>query len=142
MAVTEEIIKKYQAFFENLTDENVDEFRNLAVPRIRYQDPFMDSRGIDAVTASMHKWFKNLTEIQFQMTSHGVDGFMVFQHWIMKFRIRKLPKRLWELEGISKITFNEFGKVIDQIDYWDSAPLLESIPVLGKIVTLLKKFFG
>jgi hypothetical protein len=60
----------------------------------------------------------------------------------MRFRIRKLPKRLWELEGVSKVVFDENGKVTDQIDYWDSSPLLESVPVLGKAVTLLKKLFA
>jgi hypothetical protein len=60
----------------------------------------------------------------------------------MRFRIRKLPKRLWEIDGMSKVTFNENGKIIDQVDYWDTSPIFASVPVLGKIVTLIKKFLS
>ena len=142
MALLDETITRYQAFYEHLTDENVEDFRVLATPNVRYRDPTMDSKGIEAVTATMHKWFHDLDEIQFQMMAHAVDGLVVFQQWVMRFRIRRLPKRLWELEGVSKVVFDENGKVTDQIDYWDSSPLLESVPVLGKAVTLLRKLFA
>ncbi|MGD8752993.1 MAG: nuclear transport factor 2 family protein [Anaerolineales bacterium] len=139
MTLREETITRYQAFFENLTDENVEDFRQLAAPEACYRDPFMDSKGHEAITASLHKWFQNLDEIQFILTDHAVNGLIVFQHWIMKFRIRKLPKKLWNLEGVSKITFNMHGMVIDQVDYWDATPMFESVPILGNIITLIKK---
>ncbi len=142
MALIDEAMSKYQAFFETLTDETVEDLRILATPHFRYRDPTMDSQGIEAVTASMHKWFRDLEGIKFVKTGHAVNGLVLYSQWIMTFRIRKLPKRLWELEGLSKITFDENGKVSDQIDYWDTSPMLESVPVLGKIVTLLKKFFS
>jgi steroid delta-isomerase len=141
MALLDETITKYQAFFENLTDAKVEEFRDLAIPNVRYRDPLMDSKGIDAVIASMHNWFRYMDEIQFEMKDGAIDGLVGFQNWVMKFRIRKLPKRKWELDGMSKVTFDENGKIIDQIDYWDPSPIFESVPVLGKIVTLIKKFY-
>jgi limonene-1,2-epoxide hydrolase len=142
VALLDKAIASYQAFFENLTDETVEDLRILATPHVRYRDPTMDSKGIDAVTASMHKWFRDLNEIQFEMKDSAVDGLVGFQNWIMRFRIRKLPKRLWEIDGMSKVTFNENGKIIDQVDYWDTSPIFASVPVLGKIVTLIKEFFS
>jgi hypothetical protein len=142
VALLDKAIASYQAFFENLTDETVEDLRILATPHVRYRDPTMDSKGIDAVTASMHKWFRDLDGIQFRITGGAVDGLVLYSHWIMTFRIRKLPKRLWELEGMSRITFEEDGKISDQVDYWDSSPMLESVPILGKIVTMIKKFFS
>jgi hypothetical protein len=142
VALLDEAMSKYQAFFETLTDETVEDLRILATPYVRYRDPTMDSKGIDAVTASMHKWFRDLEGIKFVVTGHAVNGLVLYSQWIMTFRIRKLPKRLWELEGLSKITFNENGKISDQIDYWDTSPILESVPILGKIVTLLKRFLS
>jgi steroid delta-isomerase len=142
VALQDEAIARYKAFFETLTDESVEDLRMLATPHVRYRDPTMDSKGIDAVTASMHKWFHDLEGIKFVITGHAVNGLVLYSQWIMTFRIRKLPKRLWELEGMSKVTFDKDGKVSDQIDYWDSSPMLEGVPVLGKIVTLVKKFFA
>lgn len=139
MSVASETIARYQAFFESLTDSSVEDFRNLAAPTVRYRDPLMDARGIDAVAASMHKWFRDMDGIQFHMTRHAADDLVVFQHWTMKFRVKKLPKRLWELEGMSKVTFDDSGRVVDHIDYWDTSPLFESVPVLGAAVKLIKK---
>jgi steroid Delta-isomerase len=143
MPVASETIAEYQKFFESLTDASVDGFRDLAAPTVRYRDPLMDSRGVDAVLASMHKWFRDMDDIQFHMTKHAADDLVVFQHWTMKFRVKKLPKRLWELEGVSKVTFDDSGKkVIDHIDYWDTSPLFESVPVLGAAVRLIRKLIA
>ncbi len=141
MAISDDVIATYQAFFENLTDERVEDFRNLAADEVRYRDPLMDSRGIDAVVSSMHKWFQDMDGIQFRMMKHAQTDLVLFQHWVMTFRIRKLPKRLWELEGVSRVTFDTAGKVVDQIDYWDTAPMFESVPVLGRAVRLIKRLF-
>jgi steroid delta-isomerase len=125
-----------------LTDNTVEEIRNLAVPEFRYRDPFMDAHGIDAVVYHLHKWFQDMSDIKFIMEEYAVDNLILFQHWKMNFRLRGLPKRLWELDGVSRITFNEEGKVVDQIDYWDAAPLFEYVPVLGAAVKLIRKFMA
>ncbi|MEQ8798571.1 MAG: nuclear transport factor 2 family protein [Salinisphaeraceae bacterium] len=141
MAISDDVIATYQAFFENLTDASVEDFRNLAVDDVRYRDPLMDSQGIDAVVSSMYKWFHDMDGIQFRMMQHAQTDLVLFQHWVMTFRIRKLPRRLWELEGVSRVTFDTAGKVVDQIDYWDTAPMFESVPVLGRAVWLIKRLF-
>ena len=86
MALLDEAITRYRAFFETLTDETVEDLRILATPHVRYRDPTMDSKGIDAVTASMHKWFRDLDGIQFRITGGAVDGLVLYSHWIMTFR--------------------------------------------------------
>ena len=141
MSITNDVIQRYHAFFEQLTDDRVEGFRDIAADNVRYRDPLMDSQGIDAVIASMHKWFEDLDDIQFTMKEHAETGLVMFQHWTMQLRVKKLPKHLWLLEGLSKITFDENGKVIDQIDYWDTAPIFESVPVLGSATRLIKRLF-
>lgn len=142
MDLSGEITSRYQAFFENLTSENVEDFRDLAAADVRYRDPFTDAKGIDAAIAYMREWFQNMDELQFILEDSAVNGQIAFQEWTMKFRFRRNPKQSWELEGVSKITFDSMGKVIDHIDYWDSSPLLESVPFLGKAVTLIKKLYA
>lgn len=142
MTVEVKTILRYQSFFETLDDSSVDRFRNLATADVRYRDPLMDSKGIDAVVASMHRWFGDLEGIKFKMTRYAVDDLVVFQHWIMRFRVKKLPKRAWELEGVSKITFSREGLVVDQVDYWDTAPMFQSVPVLGLAVKAIRSAFA
>ena len=79
MALQDETIIRYKAFYENLVDGNVEDLRSLAAPNVRYRDPFIDSKGIDAVTGSMHTWFRDLDEIHFEMKGGAVDGLVGFQ---------------------------------------------------------------
>lgn len=137
-----DILNNYQEFVEQLSDENIENFRELASTNIHFRDPLEDAKGIDATLAYMHKWFINLDDLRFQFKETAVSGRHAFVHWRMIFRVKKIPKKLWELDGVSKIIFNEEGKIEDQIDYWDSSPLLESFPILGKVVSLIKKIYS
>jgi hypothetical protein len=142
LSLTDEVIKTYQAYYENLTENTVEEIRNLAVPEFRYRDPFVDAQGIDAVVDHLHNWFRSMSDIKFIMEEYAVDNLIWFQHWKMNFRLRRLPKRLWELDGVSRITFNEERKLVDHIDFWDAAPLFEYMPVIGAIMKLIRKLMA
>ncbi len=130
---------RYQKFIEQLTDEKVDELRELVSPSVRYRDPLTDVKGVDAVLAIVHKYFTDFDDLRLETKGYARHGQLAFLHWRMTFRIKKSPKKLWEIDGISKFVLNDAGKIEDQIDYWDTSPLLESFPVLGKAVTLIKK---
>ncbi len=132
-------ISAYTRFFETMTDASVEGFRELAAPGVRYRDPFADAKGIDAVIAYMHKWFKDMDGLRFELGDHAQVGNVVMSHWIMHFRLKKLPRNQWKVEGMSRITVDDNQKVIDQVDYWDSAPLLEAVPLLGRVVAFLKR---
>lgn len=60
----------------------------------------------------------------------------------MTFRIKRFPLRHWELEGVSRMEFNAEGKVVENVDYWNAAELFESFPLLGKVVTLIKRIIS
>lgn len=136
------ILIRQQEFMEQLTDERVEEYREFLSPNVRHRDPFMDAKGVDAVLAAMHKLFKDLDDLQFKNKAYALQGRQAFLHWQMIFRVKKNPKRLWEVDGVSKIVFDDADKIEDQIDYWDASPFLESFPILGKVVTLVKKIIA
>ena len=132
-------LSRYNKLIEQLTVENVEELREFFSPNIHYRDPMMDAKGVDAALAYMHKLFTDLDGIQFEIKGCARHERQVFSHWLMTFRIKKIPKRLWEVDGVSKIVFDDAGKIEDQVDYWDASPMIESFPVLGKVATLIKK---
>lgn len=135
----DDTIIQYAKFVDQLSDESVEEFRNFASPNVHYQDPIVDVRGVDDALAYWHSWFEDLEELQFKTYERAQDGQTVFGHWKMTFRFKRRPKKLWELDGVSKVIFDGSGKIVEQIDYWDASPLLEYFPVLGKFVTLIKR---
>lgn len=142
MTLTKDTITGYRAFFETLTAENVDGFRSLATDDVRWRDPFVDVKGIDSAIAYILSWFNDLDGLHFIVKDFAVDGLIGFSDWTMKFRIRRNPRQLMEIWGVSKVTFNEKGEVIEHIDFWDSSPFFESVPVLGKAVTLIRKLYS
>ena len=130
---------RYKKLVEQLTDESVEELREFYSLNVHYRDPLMDVKGVDASLAYHHKLFKDLDGLQFELKGYALNGRQAFLHWLMIFRIKKNPKRLWELDGVSKFVFDDAGKIEDQIDYWDASPMIESFPVLGRVATLIKK---
>jgi steroid delta-isomerase len=133
---------QYTEFFDQLTDETVEEFRRLASPNVRYRDPLTDAKGIDAAVAYLYKVNADLEGLQSEVKGYARNGRLAFFHWRMTFRIKNNPKKLLQLDGVSKILFDDAGKVEDQIDYWDASPMLEDFPVLGKVVTLIKNLIA
>jgi limonene-1,2-epoxide hydrolase len=132
-------VATYVAFFNGLTDESVDDLRRLASPQVRYRDPLTDRHGIDAVTDYMHMWFQTMDDLSFDVNLHAVHGNVVLSQWNMNFRIRRMPKRPWTIEGMSKISLDTEGKVTEHVDYWDATPLLQAVPLLGRVVTLTRR---
>ena len=137
--ILERAAETYVAFFESLSDESVADLRQLASPQIRYRDPLTDRRGIDAVTDYMHRWFRDMDDLRFDVVLHAVRGNVALSRWDMRFRIRRMPKRPWTIEGMSTITLAPDGKVAEHVDFWDATPLLQAVPVLGHVVTLTRR---
>lgn len=142
MADLERAAADYREFFTGLTDSRVERFRELAAPSVRYVDPLMDERGIDHVVRAMHGWFQSLRDIHFEILASAVDAPQAFFHWHMSFRIARMPKRAWMIDGMSRVRFDSDGKVEQVQDYWDATPLLEAVPVLGRVPTLIKRLMS
>ena len=137
-----ETLLRYKKFWDEISVEKVEGLREFAEPNIHYRDPWMDAKGVEAVVAALKKWFMNMEEMKFEILEFAPDGRVVFSYWRMTFRVKKAPKKEWELYGVSKTIFDEAGLVEDQEDYYDVSRLLEYFPVLGRVVSLIKKQFS
>ena len=73
------ILARYRKFFDQLSDESVEEFREFASPNVHYRDPVMDVREVNEVVARMHKWFADLDGLRFETEDHVRDGRRCFQ---------------------------------------------------------------
>jgi hypothetical protein len=138
----EAVFARGDRYWNTFSEETVEGFRELAAPTIRYRDPMSDAVGIDAVIALMRGWFKSMDQIRISFLGRARDGNTVYSHWVMTFRLRKAPKKLLEFHGMSAGRFDEHGRLVDHIDYWDSAPMLAMFPVLGRVVGFTKKLMA
>jgi hypothetical protein len=87
----------------------------------------------------MHHWFDLMDDLTFKIDQQACSGDALLVHWTMRFRVKKMPRKPWCLEGMSRVTFDDQGRIQDQVDYWDATPLLASIPVLGTFVRLARR---
>jgi hypothetical protein len=138
----EAVFARGDAFWDTFSEATVDGFRELAAPAIHYRDPMSDVTGIDAVIALMRGWFENMDQIRFQRLGRAREGNTEYLQWVLTFRIRKAPVTPFEIRGMSTARYDEQGKLVENTDYWDSAPLLAKFPVLGRVVGLTKKLIA
>jgi len=131
--------KRIMDFYRTFSDDNVEEFRKLASPELRWIDPFTEVEGIDQVVAIMHKWSNVLIDIKFEIKDYSRNGQILFLQMLMTFEVKKMPGKKQEIDYVKKVIFDEGGLVVEAKEYWDTTPALENIPVLGKFVTLTKK---
>ena len=129
-------------FYRTFSDDKVEEFKKLSSAEIRWEDPFGEEKGIDKVIATMHKWSDILTDIKFEIKGYSRSGQILFLHMLMTFQIKRIPGKNQEIDYIQKIIFDDAGFVADAKEYWDATPVLETIPVLGKVVTFTKKMMN
>ena len=66
----------------------------------------------------------------------------VYVKWILNGKFKR-NKKSFAIKGVSEVKFNDQGKVLKQIDYWDSmTQLIIHLPYVGSLVkTFLKSVF-
>jgi hypothetical protein len=138
----EAVLARNDEFWDTFSEATVEGFRELAAPTIRFRDPLVDVAGIDAVVAFMHGWFRKVDQPRFRTLGRARDGNIVYSHWLRSFRARKGPKSPAEVHGMSMWSFDEQGRLVEIVDYWDSARLLATLPVVGGVVGLGKRLLA
>lgn len=126
----------YGAYFETLRPDNVERLHDLAAAEIRFEDPFNEVRGVDQVIRLLHRMFEDATEVSFRMLDQACRDDRCFLRWEFFCRPRRLSKgRIWRIEGVSMVRFDEHGRVAEHIDYWDAAQQFYGrLPLIGAVL--------
>lgn len=129
---------RYQQYWETLTADKVDDLRAIAVPEMRFADPFNDARGIDHVIRVIAASFEDTHEMRFHFIDRAPAGqpLTYYYRWTCALRPKKVGgDRPWEFVGMSTVSFAEDGRVTEHLDYWDSGSnFYRRLPVLGWVV--------
>ena len=137
--ISQEVVTRYIAFFENLTPDSLDRFDEVFAADARFRDPFNDSRGIAAVRQVFARMFEQLQDHSFKVLDHAVAGNRAYLNWEFRFSRRGKTQSLL-IEGMSPIDFDHDGRVTAHIDHYDAAgQVYETIPLLGAVLRALRK---
>lgn len=132
----ESVCQGYLELFSNLTPERIPEFSNWVSEDIHFRDPFNDVRGIAKMQAILQDMFERSEAPKFSVLEHRLGGDTGFIRWHFSAQLPVLGRL--DVEGVSRLQFNNQGLISEHLDYWDSAPIYLKLPLLGALLRRLK----
>ena len=140
-------VTKYISVYESLSINNLNTLENTFTNDIEFEDPFNKVNGKEAVIKIFSEMFEKIDNPKFQILelsyAQNFDKKLtVYLKWILNGKFKR-NKKSFAIKGVSEVKFNEQGKVVKHIDYWDSmTQLIVHLPYVGSLVkTFLKGFF-
>ena len=142
-----EFVKKYISAYESLSINNLDTLKNTFTNDIEFEDPFNKVNGKEAVIKIFSEMFDKIDNPKFQILelsyAQNFDKKLtVYLKWILNGKFKR-NKKSFAIRGVSEVKFNDQGKVVKHIDYWDSmTQLIIHLPYVGSLVkAFLKSVF-
>ncbi|MDB4712455.1 DUF2358 domain-containing protein [Verrucomicrobiales bacterium] len=123
---------------KNYGPEVLQELDTIYTNDVQYEDPINKGKGLPHIKLILEDLLKVFQEVQFESIQSTNDDEFAFVNWKMRYNFRK---RAYEIDGVSRLRFNESGQITEHKDYWDASfPLYGTFPIIGSIMKLIKKF--
>ncbi len=134
-------VEKIVVFFETLTPESVQHFRQFYTEDAYFKDPFNEVRGIAPIQRIFAHMYTALHEPRFVVTGRIVEGEQVFLSWDFHFRFRNFRSEQAQIiRGATHLRLAADGRIRSHRDYWDAAEeLYEKLPMVGGLMRWLKR---
>ena len=129
--------ERYRDVLQSLTADNLNLLYNVVAPDVRFSDPFHTITGADRMTSVFARLFETANDIVFVIDDWVCGSQAVYFRWTMT---ATLSDRPWSVTGVTRATFDEAGRVIDHVEYWDAASqLYERFPVIGPVLRYVRR---
>jgi len=136
--MNQQAFENYIQFFETLTPKSLDELDQFFIDNARFKDPFNDVVGVSDIRKIFQHMFSTTQDSRFVVDKFAATDNILCLHWHYYFKTRQ--GKPWEIPGMSRVIFDDAGKVTEHVDYWDPAEsIYEKLPVLGGFMRILKR---
>lgn len=133
-------LEAYCEFFSGLRREDLGRLEAVFADDARFRDPFNDVRGLPAIRAVFEHMFRVCAEARFEVMEAVPDGRRGYIRWRFHFRLQRDREPRRPVEGVTRVSFADDGRVQEHIDYWDAAgELYTQFPVLGGLMRWLRR---
>ncbi|NWO06056.1 MAG: nuclear transport factor 2 family protein [Alteromonadaceae bacterium] len=142
-AALPKVLDDFRRLFNELDKGNLQKLPSVYGEDIRFQDPFGEVQGIDALTEYFAGAYKNVIRCQFRFQEPVVEGCWCTIPWVMELQHKRIRggQRIC-VDGISHLEIRN-GRVRYHRDYFDAGQLLyENLPVMGRMVRWIKEQAG
>lgn len=133
-------LQQLVAFYQTLDNGRLTRLAQIYHPQVCLSDPVGEHHGLAVVEHYFASLLKNMRYCRFvvtQVRQFDTDALLL---WRMEYAHPSLQRGADQtLEGSSYLQFRD-NKVIFQRDYYDmGAMLYEKLPLLGKVIGMIKK---
>lgn len=137
-------MEKFLETYQNLTFDNLHRLAEIYTADIHFTDPAHEIIGLNRLTEYFSGLYRNITAPEFRFHHHLRSGDTAYVQWEMDFSHPRLNRgRIISVCGASYLRFADADKVALHRDYFDLGEMLyEQIPLLGRIITTVKRRLG
>ncbi|WVN41751.1 nuclear transport factor 2 family protein [beta proteobacterium MWH-UniP1] len=130
---------------EQLSQDTVDQLADFYAPDCEFTDPFQKVRGRDRVRDIYLEMFNQLDRPRFTnvrlLGSPNPSGSEVMIGWTFEFALGPNKPRQ-SIAGASLLVIDAQGLIQSHHDYWDASRLMESLPLIGRIIHWIRQKIG
>lgn len=135
----EKYAQNYALFFENLNkDMKIDEYALIFDEKVYFEDPFQKTHDLEALYKIYVHMYDTLYEPRFLVKEIALRDNVAYLQWSFIFKTSK-EAQIDDFTGVTRVEFNEEGKAVSHIDYWDSSTnVYEKVPILKNVLRYIK----
>ena len=110
-------------------------------PDVRFRDPIQSLQGRDAFVEMSEKLVRRCSELRARVNDAAQNGPVILLQWTMEMKLGPAP--LTTIEGCTKLTLDEDGRVVEHRDYFDLwGDSLGSTPLVGALYRRFVRLMG
>jgi len=133
----DEAFKNYKTFLTSLTVDEIKRLSNFVRDDVKFKDPFHDTIGCEAMMAIFQRLFSSVENIEFTVSDHAIQQQTIYFTWQL---VGDLSAKPWVVEGVTRLKFDDSGKVAEHVEYWDAATqFYDRLPIIGALLRYLRR---
>ncbi|MBD3790018.1 MAG: nuclear transport factor 2 family protein [Campylobacterales bacterium] len=132
--------ERLSEFFESLSsDTSLEMFKEIYASKVHFKDPFHDVHDVADVYNIFQQMYQRLDNPTFKMIEYLSNQDVAYVRWKFIYQF-KGESTLQNFVGVSRIVYDENGKISTHIDYWDAGEhIYEKLPLLGSCIRWIKR---
>lgn len=133
-------LHRYVEVLENLNADNLATLERVLSETITFKDPFNKTDSRAAFIAIMEDMFKRLNHVQFVVHLAVENDTDAFLQWT--FYGDSSITGPFSFQGTSVLKVDQHAKVSVHHDYWDGSELMQKVPLIGRVIRVLRSKLG
>ncbi|WP_336366543.1 nuclear transport factor 2 family protein [Marinobacter sp. C2H3] len=136
-------VQRFEALFNQLDKGNLSRLQEVYSEDVRFQDPFSQVEGLDALTHYFAGAYGNVISCRFEFAAPVISRSDVAIPWVMVLRHKRIRGgEEIRVDGMSQLKIRD-DRVCYHRDYFDAGQLLyEHLPAVGRVIRWIRKHAG